>query len=204
MASTRSGRKEWQMTDSMEDAQEGIEHAHHAAHGGDRAARWIAVLIAAMAAALALAELGEKAAQNKYLTEHVALSDDWAFYQAKNLRAAMQAADATLLASLPNAADSAVQARIRQAHEEEARLRDDPKAGNGMKQLSARAAERQAARDHAFHRYHQFELVVGALQIAIVLASVSVITRVRALTLAAGLIGGGAALAGLAVAFDLI
>ena len=193
------------MSKSIEPAQGGLESAHHAAtHGGDQAARWIAVLIAALAAVLALAELAEKAAQNAYLTHHVSLSDDWAYYQAKNVRAAVQAAEASVLESLPNAADPAVQARIKRAQEEAARLRDDPKGGAGMKQLGERAKLTQAQRDYAFHHYHQYELVVGALQIAIVLASVSVITRARALTLAAGLIGGGAALFGLSVALDLI
>ncbi len=193
------------MSESVERAQGGLESAHHAAtHGGDQAARWIAVLIAALAAVLALAEVAEKAAQNAYLTHHVTLSDDWAYYQAKNLRVTMQSAEANVLQSLTNAADPAVQARIRQAQAEVARLRDDPKGGEGMKQLSARAKLTQEERDHAFHHYHQYELVVGALQIAIVLASVSVITRARALTLAAGLIGGAAALFTLSVALDLI
>ncbi len=122
----------------------------------------------------------------------------------KNVRAELQASEARVQESLPGAADQAVQARIKRAHDEEARLRDDPKGGNGMKQLAERATETQEQRDHAFHQYHRYELVVGALQIAIVLASVSVVTRARALTLAAGLIGGGAALAGLTVALGLI
>jgi len=56
-------------------------------------------------------------------------------------------------------------------------MRDDPQGGDGMKQLGERAKGQEAERDAAFHRYHEFELVVGALQIAIVLASVSVVTR---------------------------
>ena len=193
------------MSESIEHAKEGLEHAHHAAeHGGDHSARWIAVLIAVLAAALALAEMGEKAAQNLYLTQHVALSDDWAFYQAKSVRASLQAAEAALLASLPNAADQAVQDRIKRANDDEARLRDDPKGGNGMKQLMAQATERQARRDHAFHDYHHFELLVGALQIAIVLASVSVIARNRLLTLAAAAIGAIAAVVGVAVVLEWV
>jgi hypothetical protein len=62
-----------------------------------------------------------------------------------------------------------------------------------MKQLADRATMQKAARDEAFHRYHQFELVVGALQIAIVLASVAVVTRILALAIGAGLIGAIAA-----------
>ena len=49
----------------------------------DTSARRVAVLIAVLAAALALADMAEKGAQNEYLTHHVAVADDWAFYQAK-------------------------------------------------------------------------------------------------------------------------
>jgi hypothetical protein len=194
------------MSESIERARDGLESAHDVeTREGDHAARWIAVLIAALAAALALAEMGEKVEQNTYLTQHVTMSDNWAYYQAKNVLAGGRAAEASILESLPGAAaDPAVQARIKHAQDEEARLRDDPKqGGTGMKQLMERAAEIKEQRDHAFHEYHRYELVVGALQIAIVLASVSVVTRARALTLVAGLIGGGAALAGLAVSLAL-
>ena len=159
----------------------------------DTTARRIAVLIAVLAAALALAEMGEKGAQNAYLTHHIALSDDWAFYQAKNARATVWAVQAGILANLPNAADAGPQAEIKRAKENEARLRDEPRSGDGMKQLAERATVQRAERDEAFHRYHQFELVVGALQIAIVLASVAVVTRILWLAVGAGVIGAIAA-----------
>ena len=100
------------MSEAMERAHETIhEHASHS----DRWARGVAVLVSFLAAALALTEIGGKAAQTAYLTHHVAVSDDWAFYQAKNLRAVVRTSEADLLASLPNAADPAIQARIKEA-----------------------------------------------------------------------------------------
>jgi len=71
-------------------------------------------------------------------------------------------------------------------------MRDEPQE-DGMKQVAERAKAEERARDEAFHRYHEFELVVGALQIAIVLASVAVVTRILALAVAAGIIGAIAA-----------
>jgi hypothetical protein len=187
------------MSDTIEHAREGIHEAHHAdVLHGDSTARRVAVLIAVLAAVLALAEIGEKGAQNEYLTHHVALADDWAFYQAKNLRAAVLAAEAGILGNLPNAAEAGPQAEIKRARETEARMRDEPQ-GDGMKQLAERAKAQEAARDEAFHRYHEFELVVGALQIAIVLASVAVVTRITALAVGAGVIGAVAAGFGLLV-----
>jgi hypothetical protein len=175
-----------------EHAQETIHH-----HGGTN--RRVAVLIAALAAALALAETGERQQQNQYLTHHISLSDDFAFYQAKNARAAISAAEASILGSLPNAGEPGPQAAIAHAKANEARLRDEP-GGDGMKQILQRSTAEQESRDHAFHRYHQFELVVGALQIAIVLASVAVVTTVPALAVVAGAIGAAAAVFGIYVA----
>ena len=192
------------MSDNIERAQQGLEHAEHAneAHPqhNDVGARRIAILISALAAALALAEMSEKGAQNEYLTHHIAASDGWAFYQAKTIRADIHRDQADLLDSLPNAADPEVRKRAEAARATAARLDDDEKT-LGRKQLRAQAEEKERQRAEAFEAYHKFERVVGALQISIVLASVSVVTRMRALAIAAGVIGGGAALYGLAVSY---
>ena len=104
----------------------------------------------------------------------------------------MLAAEAGILANRQNAADPGPQAEIKCARENEARMRDEPQ-GDGMKQLAERAKGQEAARDAALHRYHEFELVVGALQISIVLASVAVVTRITALAFGAGIVGAIAA-----------
>jgi hypothetical protein len=192
------------MSDDIERAKDGIEDAHHHAETyGDAGAKMVAMLIAALAAALAIADLGEKSAQNLYLTHHIAASDDWAFYQAKLIRSNLLAETALLLDSLPNAADPDIRKRAEAARVEAARL-DDDEATQGRKQLAARAREREAARDEAFHRHHRLELVVGALQIAIVLASISIVVRIRAMAVVAGIIGGGASVAGLLVAAGVL
>lgn len=189
------------MSDTIEHAKEGLEHAHHAsAHGGDGSAQTIAIVIATLAAALSIAEMGEKSSHSAYLTHHIGVSDDWNFFQAKNARATIRGAEASLLESLPNAGDPAIVKKIEAAREAVARLRDDPKGGDGMKQLSEKAKHQTEERDHAFHRYHLFEGVVGALQIAIVLTSVSIVTRVRWLAWTGGGIGVLASGFGLAVA----
>jgi hypothetical protein len=188
------------VSESMERAQETIEeHAHHS----EPRARGVAILVSALAAVLALSDIGGKAAQTAYLTNHVALSNDWAFYQAKNLRSVVRISEADLLASLPNAADAAIQARIKDAKDYAARMRDDPEGGEGMKQLAVTAQAKEIERDEAGHRYHSYEFAVGALEIAIVLASVSVVTRMRAMTIGAAVIGALAAAGSLGVATHL-
>jgi hypothetical protein len=190
---------EAEVSESMERAHETIEEHGHS----DGWARGVAVLVSVLAAVLALTEIGGKAAQNAYLTDHVALSNNWAFYQAKNLRAVVRTSEADLLASLPNAADPTIQARIKDANQYAARMRDDPASGDGMKQLAVTAKQQEDARDEALERYHNYEYAVGALEIAIVLASVSIVTRMRPLTIGAGCIGAIAAALSLGVATNL-
>lgn len=192
------------MSEDIEQAQKGLEHAHeddesHPKHN-DRGARRVAILISVLAAALALGEMSEKGAQNEYLTHHIAASDAWAFYQAKVVRADLHREQADLLDSLPNAADPEVRKRAEASRATAARLDDDEKT-QGRKQLRAQAEQKERLRDEALEHYHKYERVVGALQITIVLASVSVVTRTRMLALVAGVIGGLAALYGVGVAY---
>lgn len=184
------------MSESMERAHEIQEHGTH----GDPFSRNVAVLVAVLAAVLAMTEIGGKGAQNQYLTHHIAVSDDYAFYQAKLLRATVRSSEITILSSLPNAADPAIQARLKEAEEFTERMRDDPEGGGGMKQLMVKAREQEEARDHEEHRYHGFEYAAGGLEIAIVLSSVAVVTHMKPLAMISACIGFVAGLASLAVA----
>ncbi len=184
--------KDAPMPSDVEMATESIEHAHHGAHA-DPLGRRVALLIAALAAALALCEMGEKAAQNSYLTHHIQASDDWAQFQAKTIRMNMYAIEADTLASIGNPTDPAQAKKVAAALATAARMNDDPEGGNGRKQMTQKAQASEHLRDEAFHIYHLFERVVGALQLAIVLASVSVVTHVRQLAWAGGVLGTVAA-----------
>ena len=186
------------MGESIEHAREALERAHeaHTEHG-DAAARWVAVLVALFATALALADVGEKASQTAFLMNHISVSDDYAYYQAKNQRVLTLESLVAVLENLPAPSGPTVAARIAEARRTQAQLQDDAASGKGMKQLLAQAAQHERAAEHALHREHAFAAVAGALQISILLASVSIVTRARALTWGAGVLGGLAILAGL-------
>jgi hypothetical protein len=192
-------RGELEVSESLERAHEIEEHGSHT----DPWTRRVALLVSVLAAVLALTDIGGKAAQNAYLTYHVALSNDWAFYQAKNLRAVVRSSEADVLASLPNAQEPEIQARIKEARDYSTRMRDEPQTGDGMKQLQAKAQEKELLREESAHRYHNFEYAVGALEIAIVLASVSVVTGMRAMTYGAAVIGAAATAMSIGVAANL-
>lgn len=192
------------MAEAVELAKEGIEHAHHATHEGheehgshgkrhsDKFPRRVAVLVAVLAACLALAELGEKKAQNEYLAEHITVSDTWNFYQAKNIRRTVYSSTADAIESMA-ATDPSAPKRVKDLRDQAQRMLDDPKSNEGTKQLLETAKRHEAIRDEHLEAYHHFELGSGVLQICIVLASVSVITRSMWLAWAGGVLGLGAA-----------
>src|ERR1700761_3522442 len=107
----RAAEGEAAVTEVAELAHETVKEHHHEHPGRPQPDPWarpVALLVSILAAILAMVELGGKAAQNQYLTHHIALSADWAFYQARNVRATVKHSEAQLLGSLPNAGDPAV------------------------------------------------------------------------------------------------
>lgn len=184
-------------------AQDNFErHEHLAKHPEDSHGRRAALLIGVLAAVLALCEMEERSAQNAYLAHHVGASDEYAFYQARETRALMLTQSAAILDALPVsklAADSAAAARA-----EAARLTADSDKGNGLQQIQARAGTQTRARDIALHRTEWFEVVTSALQIAIVLASVSVVTGLRTVARVGAVLGLAAAALAVTVAIGVV
>src|ERR1700761_2676875 len=172
------------MSEEFEQAKEHLEHSTHNSKGHNRAA----LVIAVMAAALALIEFAAKDAQTSYLTNHIAASDTWAQYQAKAVRRTVLTSEVELLQSLPGSNDPAVQKRVSNALANAARMRSEP-GSDGMEQLAEKAKEQEHLRDHAMHKNHQLELASGGLQIAIVLASISVVTGLPLFMLVSSVLG---------------
>lgn len=167
------------MSENM--AQETLERHEHIHHNPDDGnARRAAVLIGVLAAVLAVSEMAERSQQNAYLSHHISASDAYAFYQARLTRAMVLNQSAAMLDAMPTTPQT--QKAAADARTEAKRLTDDSDRGNGSKQIQARADEENRIRDAALHRYEWYEIVTSALQIAIVLASVSVVTRIKQLT----------------------
>ena len=144
-----------------------------------------------------------------YMTEHVAVSDGWAFYQAKKMRQQIYRAQVGVLERLPSAASDETRAEIARAHDIMARMEDEPetcgddgecKEGDGMHQIMRRTLEHQELREKALGQFEQFERVVGILQVSIVVGSVAVVTKEWWLAWLGGSWGLIAAVWGLALA----
>ena len=170
------------------------EHLHHNPQDGN--ARRAALVIGVLAAVLAVSEMAERSSQNAYLAHHIGASNEYAFYQARQTRAMVLTQTATILDALPDTAGADPKKAAAAARAESERLTADSDRGNGAKQIMARAEAQTQGRDAALHHYEWYEIVTSALQIAIVLASASVVTRLAWLTW----LGGGLGLAAAALA----
>jgi hypothetical protein len=190
------------MSDEFEHAQEHLEHAAHE-HGGSTSHTRAAIIIGIMAAVLAITEFAAKDAQTDYLTNHIAASDTWAQYQAKSVRRTILTAQADLLENMPATSDTLVKKRIADARANAERMRSEPGA-DGMDQLAEKAHDQEHERDHAMHRNHMLEIASGGLQIAIVLASISVVINLPAFMLVSVLVGGASAIYALLGGFSLL
>lgn len=157
------------------------------AHGhieGDN--KKIALLIAVLALFLAIAETMAKGAQTNALSYNVEASNLWAFFQAKTVRqtvvrTAGEAADFERARNAETAAADVIAKRTDGWAKTVARWESEPETGEGRKELSARAKAAEEKRDTAMAKYHHYEVSSAAFQIAIVLASATVITGAMAL-----------------------
>lgn len=174
------------MSEEFEQAQEHLEHAAHE-HGSSAHTR-AAIIIGIMAAALAITEFVAKDAQTEYLTNHIAASDTWAQYQAKSVRRAIFTSEAEVLGGLPTSGDPAIKKKVSDALANADRMHSEPGA-DGMEQLAERAHAQEHVRDHEMHRNHTLEIASGGLQIAIVLASISVVINLPAFMIVSVILG---------------
>lgn len=160
---------------TMTEATEDLEKAEHAHASGNKK---LALLIAVLALVLAVTETISKSYQTEVILKHQEASNLWAFFQAKSVRGNAAQLAKNQLALLGNAKDERITAAIAKLDETIAHYDDDEKTGEGKKQLShkARAAEHEA---HVYmEKYEKMEMAAGMLQVAIVLASATIITGV--------------------------
>src|SRR5205085_5685320 len=160
-------------------------HDHgHVAHGGNKG---VALLISVLALVLAFSETLGKAAQTNALALNIEASNLWAFFQAKTIRQTV----------LRTAAEEAEAGGASEAQKKQAakwkdtaqRYQSEPETGEGREQLTARAKQAEKKRDQSMAAYHHYEVASAAVQIAIVLASASIIAEIVALAWAGAALG---------------
>lgn len=161
----------------------------------------IGVFIAILAVILAICATGGSNASKEATLKNIEASNLWAFFQAKNmrrhvLRVQVDDLELRLLAEpeMPEAARSAITAKIAQYREQEKLLTSEPKTQEGLDELFKRAKALEADRDRAMRQDPYFDYGQALLQIAIVLASVALISTGNVAILASLVLGALGAL----------
>ena len=156
------------------EAQEGIEDEIK-----DGRTRRLALLIAALAALLALVSMQDDNTAQDAIRSSIEASDLWSFFQAKTMRQVVIERDSEMLKVERDGASPEKQAAIDDLLKflggEERQNDLDPESGEGRKELLARAKAAEADRDEALAANNHFGYASAALQLAIVLASASII-----------------------------
>jgi hypothetical protein len=164
-------------------------HAH-VDHGGDKR---IALLIAILALFLAIVETGAKSAQTEALARNIEAANLWSFFQARTIRqtTVRTAAEEAELAKGAATAElkTAIEAQQKRWRDTAARWESEPETGEGRKELMERARKAEAIRDRSMAAYHLFEYGAAAFQVAIVVASASIVTGVPLLAIGGMVLG---------------
>ena len=179
------------MTEPHEAAHEAAEHTEHQSSN-----KKIALLIAVLALFLAFSETLGKSSQTNAISQNVEASNLWAFFQAKTIRSTLlrTATESTALEAL-NTTDPTVKAarekQIDSWKKTAERYDTEPSTGEGRRELAERAKHAEERRDHSLAKYHNFELASAAFQVAIVLASATIITGMIVLSYLSIVLGLG-------------
>jgi hypothetical protein len=158
--------------------------------------KYVAIYIAVLAVMLAICSAGGGNASKTVMTSSIEVTDTWAFYQARNIRQQglrLAADDLEIRLQQPNLPDTlkkAMQDKITSYRATADRYESDTKNNDGKKELMEKARKLEADRDTALRQDPYFDFSEGMLQIAIVLASSSLILGSRALLLGSFGVGG--------------
>jgi hypothetical protein len=169
----------------------------------ERGGRRIALLISILAAMLALVEVSGGNAEQDATKSNIDAANLWNFYQAKTIRRSnLQQLGELVELELPDLSpDRAERTRKRlEAWRATAdRYESEPSTNEGRKELIVRAKAAEQTRDQALAADNMFDYGSASLQLAIVLASASIVVGVTWLAWLAGgfgLLGLGFALLG--------
>lgn len=160
-----------------------------------------ALVIAVMAMLLAITSLGGGNVAEDIVANNIQASNLWSFYQAKNARQTSYKLAADELeseiqlhqSSLTPELRQSLEAKIQQYKETVARYESEPDKGEGKKELSERAKVFEVERDRALKQDTSLDFSEALFQIAIVLASVAILSSSRMILRLAIVLGAVAA-----------
>jgi Domain of unknown function (DUF4337) len=151
----------------VEEAEVPLEHLHeeihhHAEHDSARWISWVALSTALLAVLAAIAGLLSGSHANEAMMKQIEASDQWSYYQAKSIKAAVLDAKTSLASA--------------------ATIQDNEKATTYQKEeaeIKREAEQTEAAAKRNFHKHEVYARGVTMFQIAIAIAAISALTRRR-------------------------
>lgn len=151
----------------------------------------ISITTAILAVLAAIASLQAGATVNMALvlkTEATRLqseaSDQWAYYQAKGVKAAVQEASRTAWLASGKEPPAGYEEKMRRYGEEQKEIQDK------AREKERERDERLKESDHLLHKHHGFASAVALFQVSIALGAVAALTRYRLVWLGSLLTGG--------------
>lgn len=145
--------------------------------------RWIGVYIGVLAVVLAISAMGGDNAAKEATLKNIAAANTWSFFQAKNMRRQLirsHTEDLELMLETSPGLSPEQRSRIAEKiganKASDARLTSDPDSKEGLDELFRRGKALEAERDRAMAQDPYFDYAQACLQIAIVLASIAIIS----------------------------
>ncbi len=184
----------------VERAAEEHHHGHNhsqetAAHGGEMTLSAITAAVLAVLAAIGSLLSGH--AVNQAILGQTKATDMWSYYQSKSTKEQLYEVGGKLIQALSPAQNPPGEphsAALR--HFEEQKIHYEHEKEDIQKEAEHLEAESR----HQFHKHHHFALGIACFQVGIVLASVSILVRQRAIYYLS-LVAGAGGLAWLAIGF---
>jgi hypothetical protein len=151
----------------MEGPEVPVEHLHeeihhHAQHSGVPWISWVALSTAILAVLAAIAGLLAGMYANEAMMSQIQASNQWAYFQAKSIKASLLEAKTTLAET----ATEKDKEKAAQYQEEQA-------------EIKAEAEHKEGEAKSNFHKHEIFARAVTMFQIAIAIAAISALTRRR-------------------------
>jgi Domain of unknown function (DUF4337) len=162
----------------MEEAEVPLEHLHeeihhHAEHGGPPWISWVALSTAILAVLAAITGLLSGKHANEAMMSQIEAADQWAYYQAKGIKAAVLDAKMTLSGSVTEQD----QQKAEKYKEEQAEIQDE-------------ARHKEAEAKAHFHQHEILAHGVTFFQIAIAIAAISALTKRQRYWIVSMILGG--------------
>jgi hypothetical protein len=157
----------------MHDVLESVQEQGHEDHGNNPLILPVSVTISILAVLVALATLLGHRSNTEELLLQTQSTDQWAFYQAKNIRLHEMQSVADMLATF-TPVDKEKAASLREKYLKEVERYEKDKDA-----ISEKAKELEKDRDVQSHRADRFEGGEVLLEIALVICSLTLLTKKR-------------------------